>query len=181
MKRRRTLIISLLLIASLALGIGYAALSSELLISGGGSLTAKQTDLVVVFTAAQSSDSTLGTANADNTRNATFTVSGLHEKDQTVTFTYTVTNQSKGLDVYLNTPTVSTMIVTKGTAKTPVTASDYFDVTTDITKAGNEAIAVNGTATVTVTVKLKKTLDDIVELTANVTVPTSTEAYPVNP
>ena len=46
MKRRKTLIISLLLVAALALGIGYAGFTSELLINGDAVLNGTDTSLV---------------------------------------------------------------------------------------------------------------------------------------
>ena len=46
MKKRRTLIISLLLVAALALGIGYAGFTSELTISGDAVMNATSTSLV---------------------------------------------------------------------------------------------------------------------------------------
>ena len=48
MKKRRTLIISLLLIAALALGIGYAGFTSELVISGDAVLNSTETSGVVI-------------------------------------------------------------------------------------------------------------------------------------
>ena len=48
MKKRRTLIISLLLIAALALGIGYAGFTSELVISGDAVLNSTTTSGVVI-------------------------------------------------------------------------------------------------------------------------------------
>lgn len=46
MKKRRTLIISLLLVAALALGIGYAGFTSELTINGEAVMNATSTSLV---------------------------------------------------------------------------------------------------------------------------------------
>ena len=48
MKKRRTLIISLLLIAALALGIGYAGFTSELTISGDAVINSTTTSQVVI-------------------------------------------------------------------------------------------------------------------------------------
>ena len=46
MKKRRSSIISLLLVAALALGIGYAGFTSELTISGDAVMNATSTSLV---------------------------------------------------------------------------------------------------------------------------------------
>ena len=48
MKKRRTLIIALLLIAALALGIGYAGFTSELTISGDAVMNSTTTSQVVI-------------------------------------------------------------------------------------------------------------------------------------
>lgn len=48
MKKRRTLIISLLLVAAIALGVGYAGFTSELVISGDAVLKSTETSAVVI-------------------------------------------------------------------------------------------------------------------------------------
>ena len=48
MKKRRTLIISLLLVAALALGIGYAGFTSELMINGDAVMNSTTTSQVVI-------------------------------------------------------------------------------------------------------------------------------------
>ena len=53
MKKRRTLIITALLIAALALGIGYAALSRELVIGSEANLAPDENDFDIVFTEAK--------------------------------------------------------------------------------------------------------------------------------
>lgn len=48
MKKRRTLVISLLLVAALALGIGYAGFTSELMINGDAVMNSTTTSQVVI-------------------------------------------------------------------------------------------------------------------------------------
>jgi hypothetical protein len=182
MKKRRTIIISLLLVAALALGIGYAATTSDLLISGGGSLASKQDDLKVVFLAdpaPTTTDTTLGNASASGTRTAAFTISGLHAENQEVTFEYTIENQSNGLEVYLDDPVVSGKKATYSSAKTEINFDEYFQITTALE---DDHLNINvdddsDRTTVTVTVKLLKTIDDSIEFTANVTIPVSTQPF----
>lgn len=100
MKKRRTLIISLLLVAALCLGIGYAAVTDELTITGSASLSGaelkEEFDGDVYFlsidkgTSGKADTSALGTgAKPDD---ATFEVVGLSELNEAVSVTYTIQN-----------------------------------------------------------------------------------------
>ena len=144
MKRKSTLIITLLLIATLALGVGYAALSRDLVIEG----VAKNspTPLNVVFT-----DISVKDAKTDAIRNATtenlgtpgdftigFTAANLSKVNDYVTVTFEITNKNE-YAVTLEDPTIS------GNAK--------FDVTTAWGAEGVE-LGANETTTLDVTVKL---------------------------
>ena len=98
MKKRRTLIISLLLIAALCLGVGYAALATRTLtLTGNASFNSTATHLNVNFvdrldpvlptgnTGAQATASVAG-------QTASFNLNGLN-KGEKATFTYIVENQ----------------------------------------------------------------------------------------
>lgn len=105
MKKRRTLVISLLLIAALALGIGYAGVSTQLKIIGTASSDQQAID--VVFTAGKIktalSDDNDVKANILAKSDAAFTaetievkpvVKGLTHKGDSITFTYTISNNN---------------------------------------------------------------------------------------
>jgi hypothetical protein len=117
MKKRRTLVISLLLIAALALGIGYAGVSTTLKITGTASSAQQAID--VVFTEGIKKETSSVNddvkANILATSDAAFTsetievkpvVKGLTYKDDSITFTYTITNKND-YDVTLAKPTIT--------------------------------------------------------------------------
>ena len=102
MKKRRTLIISLLLVAALALGIGYAALSSTLQINGV--IENDPANVNVVFTnstmtATSPTDSRvqsiIDASDAGVTGTAVLSIQagGLKEKGDSVTFDLEITNK----------------------------------------------------------------------------------------
>ena len=142
MKRRSTLIVALLLIATLALGVGYAALSRDLVIEG----VAKNTPaaLNVVFT-----DNEVTGGTNQGIKDATilgtpgdftigFTAANLSKVNDFVTVTFTIQNKNE-YAVRLDDPTIS------GNTK--------FEVTTAWGAEGVELDA-NETTTLDVTVKL---------------------------
>ena len=97
MKKRRTLIISLLLIAALALGIGYALEATYLHIDGIARVTPDQNNLKVEFTNATPDASAGGThyvtgALGSKTTEATIDATGFTTKCQSGTVTYTIQN-----------------------------------------------------------------------------------------
>ena len=109
MKKRRTLIIALLLVAALALGIGYAAFSSEMLVNGEADLNATASE--VKFTrAATTTGTTQGiTVNPSglDTKSLTLDVDGFIKKDEKAVIEIDITNPHDF----------------------PVTISDFTDVT----------------------------------------------------
>lgn len=98
MKKRRTLIISMLLIAALCLGIGYAALATRTLtLTGNASFNSSATHLNVNFVDKLDPALPVGNAEAQATasvagQTASFNLNGLH-KGEKATFTYIVENQ----------------------------------------------------------------------------------------
>lgn len=178
MKKRRTLIISLLLIAALALGIGYAALSRELIINSTAVLNANDEDFKVVFVSGSSNDAALATTTVTTpSKMVSYEVTGLSEANESVTLTYTVENQTA--DVYAQLTEISLtagdLFIGEGTG-TPANEqiSTYFSKVVTITSdedptktytyaAGTPVpddfiIAPGKTATVTVTVTLNQTV-----------------------
>ena len=100
MKKRRTLVISLLLVAALALGIGYAAVSAQILtITGTGDLAASNENFVVKFDNPQSA--TEATISVDaNPVNASISVTGLDVPNESVTVSVDIVNDKAGGSLY---------------------------------------------------------------------------------
>ena len=155
MKRRRTLIISLLLVATLVLGIGYAGTTTTL--KWTGHVENDPITFSVIFTNATEAVDTMtdiregavatacdpGTTGSDT---ISPTVDGLKEVGDKVTFTYTVTNNSD-VDAKLNAPALD-----------PAFNSEYFKVTIG-TWSTLELAATTGTATIDITVELIQVSD----------------------
>ena len=162
--KRRTGILGVL-IAILAIGIGYAVVSAiPLEIKGTGTVASNPNGFVVKFSgvASKTGDGTLN-ASITNDTHATISVSDMTESGQKATFVYTVLNASEEMNYAANltTPTVE------------VEKSEYFDVTAVVDNP--TTIKQNETTTVTVVVTAKKTPvgDDV---TSNITVTLNAEA-----
>lgn len=148
MKKRRSVVIAFLLIAALVMGIGYAALTDVLDITGSADINqAAAEDSFnddIFFTAAVANqEGNTASVNADNNDKASFTANTLKGKDDTATFTFTIKNNGD-LDAMV-TPSISSN-----------TQPEYFELSSDWNaqptqlKAGQEV-------TYTVTVKLLQT------------------------
>ena len=131
MKKRRTLIISLLLVAALALGIGYAAFASEMIINGEAKLNA--TDSKVVFTDAHTvagtTDGVTVTPTGLNTKSLTLDVTGFLNAGDTAIVEVTISNPHD-FDVTISDYTDVTGIDRVNADGTPyfsITASDEID------------------------------------------------------
>ena len=160
MKQRRTVIVCFLLVATLLLGVGYAAAATDTLtINGAASVAAgavaNAIDEDVYFSAVsplpeegedEYVDPTTGViihAHLDSIAKpdmASFRLSNFTAADQSVQITYTVTNAGTQGNAVKVTPTVTG-------------AGDYFTVTTSWDSAPGE-IAASQTANVVVTVTL---------------------------
>lgn len=92
MKKRRFLIISLLLVAALTLGIGYAEMTKLLTINGDGILYQNDTAFVVEFTQGTITDDT-GTVKFSGT-SSDFNITGISNVGDEAVVTLTVTNNS---------------------------------------------------------------------------------------
>lgn len=91
MKKRRTLVISALLVAALALGIGYAALSSVMFnITGTAKVNAVQDNFLVKFTGTPAVENCTASISAD--RMADIAVNSLTVPGQTAKATFTIVN-----------------------------------------------------------------------------------------
>ena len=174
MKKRRSTIVAVLLILALALGIGYASLSRELVIGSEANLAPDENDFDIVFTDATIDDAKWGTASVTGGgKNAHYTLTGLSAKDDKAVMTFTIKNQTADVDATLVSVSsvAGSLFVGDGTTTTGNPA-DYFDKSVVITMGGqtydeNEdfVIPAQGTATVTITVTLKQTVTEKVTLT----------------
>ena len=172
MKRRRTLIVSLLLVTALCMGIGYAAVSGTLVISGTSTYTAQTVTLeATTFTqttpALDPTPAIKGTLTAGNP--ATFTVSGLSLEGDKLVGTITVTNNSK-----FNVKLTNAAINYTGSQISVV----CVDTTDAVLSAGNVIIAADGgTKEVKVTITmLKDYIGDLAENKETFTITITGEA-----
>ena len=166
MKNRRNVVVAFLLIAVMLLGVGYAALTDVLDITGSADVNQSAAEEAfnedVYFTAAVANQTgNTASVNADNKDKASFTANTLKGKDDVVTFTFTIVNEGDvAADV---TPTLN--------AAAGNTKPEYFDITSDWDGA-TKTLAAGGSLTYTVTVKLLKTPTEsvsgsfLIELTA---------------
>lgn len=161
MKNKKTILGVVLLIAILLLGVGYAAISGYNLTIGGSAAASGNTDnFIVKFTNATTgthcTKAEISTSDA-NARTATMEVSGLTTAGDTATATFEVTNESPELNAIL-------AVTTK-----EMTGTDAGYFTIDTTIADNTtSMDPNATRTVTVTVKLNKTVVEDKTATINV-------------
>ena len=159
MKKRRTLIIALLLIAALALGIGYAAFSSRMAINGEAILPGVQVS-EVVFTDAEKTDSNNNnitvSVSGQNSNSLTVNVSGFQHVGDTVTVTAEIENPHP-FEVTLTTPAIKFV----ETAGTQVDVSDYFDVEMVGTPPTSISAAADASTPATTEMVFKVTATDI--------------------
>lgn len=149
MKSKKTIIALTILLAVLALGIGYATISNVVLnISGSAAASADASNFNVGFDTSKTpaGTATVGTAEGSYTdaKNATMTVSGLTTAGQSATVTYTVKNSSPDLTANLS-----------ATVKNNGTNASYFTVSDPVF---NSATLKSGeSTTVAITVTLNQT------------------------
>ena len=101
MKKRRTLIITALLLAALVLGIGYAALSRELVIGSEANLAPNEKNFDIVFTSAGIDNSDYGSASLtgdqNNATTAHYTLTGLSAQGDKAVMTFVIKNRTNDL------------------------------------------------------------------------------------
>ena len=179
MKNRRTVVVAFMLIAVLLLGVGYAALTDNLTITGEATAntTASQasweTDIYFDNAQASSTTGTSGTADkiavgTSNNDSVHFEVFSLAKKGEVATFKVDIMNAgTTGYDAQI---TVDTGYPTN-------TNAEYFKVTYNY---GTEVVPVGGSLTVTITVELLKNPAEntVASFTANLT---ATSVEPTNP
>jgi hypothetical protein len=163
MKNRRITIVAFLLLAALTLGIGYAAVTTQLFIDGSATIsqdvannefnediyfTSVKNNKTGEFVTSVSKDEGLGYSASITTSNndrATFTVTGLSNENETLTISYKVKNESKfDATITLN-------------ASSSVSNANVFDVT--CSASDGVTLAAGQEAIVDVTVKVKTQVD----------------------
>lgn len=166
MKNRKIVIVAFLLVAMMLLGVGYAALTDVLDITGSADINQSAAEEAfnedVHFSAAVANqDGNTASVNGDNNDKASFTANTLKGEGDIVTFTFTIVNDGD-LDATV-TPTLN--------ATTGNTKPDYFSITSDWNGEA-KTLEAGGSLTYTVTVELIKTPTEtisgsfLIELTA---------------
>ena len=143
---------SMLIIAILLMSIGFAAISTTLIINGNANVSENNEDFSVIFTAASIDGKDVYSTAVDDTKKIiTFTTSELKTLNQTSILTYEVTNNSSNYDANV---TVTCIPKTGTTAK-------YTSIKN---KLENDATVVKAKETLngTLTVTLNKTATDSV-------------------
>lgn len=147
MKKKRTYVTLALIIAILMLGVGYAAVTKELTITGTLNATVDNSQFNVEFTKADKAVNLTGTPTASGT-SATFTVDGsnMKTKGDTASVEFTITN---------NTTTAVNLSAKLSAANIQQAENSKFTVTA--TDLSGKTLKPGETATTTVTVKLNET------------------------
>ena len=166
MRKRRNLIVALLLVVAMVAGIGYAALSKDLPITGGAELSKDKVDWAVVYKSANVTSIKVNGATADPTDttlaeagpsagvadSASYTIKGLAQEDDFVVFEYIIENQSEAI---ANLGTITSVLgsCTGGDTK------KYFTTKVEIKRGDSgsyQELALDScSATVTPTIKLQ--------------------------
>ena len=200
MKKRRTLIIAMLLVASMALGIGYAAISQNLYINGTGDLTPNSNLFAVVFKSASivehhaneeviavpEGGQNPNVTQAENVATLNFDVYNLKQGGDHAKVTATIVNNSPADDlvavlkkITVATPTINgteinpdDLSLTCTIVKGDVTVTD----TSTETELEEIVLAKGETASITVTLTLKNTITEDIDLqNANITLTFDTD------
>ena len=143
MKNKKSLLSLGLVALVLVLGVGYAVVSSVGLTFGGSATVADAQLKVDIESVTHTAPEGVTVVDAveQHSKTANFTITGM-KLNETVTITYTVANHETDVDAKL-------------TGSTLTGNNDYFTASYAISNNGE--LAKNGTATVTVTVKMVKT------------------------
>lgn len=163
MKNRKRIVVAFLLVAVMLMSVGYAALTDVLDITGSADVNRSAAEDAynadIYFTAAVANQTgNTASVNADNNDKASFTANTLKGKDDTATFTFTITNEGD-LDASV-TPSISSN-----------TNEPYFAISSDW-NGQPKTLDAGESLTYMVTVTLLETPTDtisgsfIIELTA---------------
>ena len=134
---------SMLIIAILLMSIGFAAISTTLIINGNAKVSENNEDFSVIFTAASIDGKDVYSTAVDDTKKIiTFTTSELKTLNQTSILTYEVTNNSSNYDANVTV----TCVPKEGTTAKYTSIKNKLENDAAIVKAKS---SVNGTLTVT--------------------------------
>ena len=134
---------SMLIIAILLMSIGFAAISTTLIINGNAKVSENNEDFSVIFTAASIDGKDVYTTVVDETKKIiTFTTNELKTLNQTSTLTYEVTNNSSNYDANVSV----TCVPKTGTTAKYTSIKNKLENDATVVKAKT---SVNGTLTVT--------------------------------
>ena len=151
-KRKRLKLLIFVFIFVIVLGVGYAGVGSvDLLLSGNSVASTSDGNFVVKFKSANISPS-YGTASITNDITATINVTGLSLEGDMCEATYTVKNESRGIDAGISLQLVNTN-------------AEYFRVTETI---ADSELQVGDTTTVKIKVEMIKTPVEI-DVSTNIT------------
>ena len=134
---------SMLIIAILLMSIGFAAVSTTLILNGNAKVSENNEDFSVIFTAASIDGNDVYSTAVDETKKIiTFTTSELKTLNQTSILTYEVTNNSSNYDANVTV----TCVPKTGTTAKYTSIKNKLDNDATVVKAKS---SVNGTLTVT--------------------------------
>ena len=134
---------SMLILAILLMSIGFAAISTTLIINGNAKVSENQDDFSVIFTSASIDGQDVYSTAVDETKKTiTFTTSELKTLNQTSILTYEVTNNSSNYDANV----IVTCVPKTGTTAKYTSIKNKLDNDATVVKAKS---SVNGTLTVT--------------------------------
>ena len=138
MKKKSAIIIAIILMS-----IGFASISTTLIINGAANISENQDDFSVIFTAASIDGKDVYTTAVDETKKTiTFETSELKTLNQTSILTYEVTNNSSNYDANVTV----TCVPKTGTTAKYTSIKNKLDNDATVVKAKE---SVNGTLTVT--------------------------------
>ena len=134
---------SMLIVAILLMSIGFAAISTTLIINGNAKVSENNEDFSVIFTAASIDGKDVYSTAVDETKKTiTFTTSELKTLNQTSILTYEVTNNSSNYDANVTV----TCVPKTGTTAKYTSIKNKLENDATVVKAKS---SVNGTLTVT--------------------------------
>ena len=134
---------SMLIIAILLMSIGFAAISTTLIINGNAKVSENNEDFSVIFTAASLDGKDVYTTAVDETKKTiTFTTGELKTLNQTSILTYEVTNNSSQYDANVSV----TCVPKEGTTAKYTSIKNKLENDATVVKAKE---TLNGTLTVT--------------------------------
>ena len=145
---------SMLIIAILLMSIGFAAISTTLIINGNAKVSENNEDFSVIFTAASIDGNDVYSTAVDETKKTiTFTTSELKTLNQTSILTYEVTNNSSNYDANVTV----TCVPKTGTTAKYTSIKNKLENDATVVKAKE---TLNGTLTITLN---KTTTEEVSE------------------